>query len=352
MSIGIFVVSGFALATVLVGLTIKIAHRRRWFDHHDERKIHSGLVPRLGGIGFAATFIALAPAVAWPESGLPQVARFAVVLVALLIILIFGVYDDFTPIRPLHKLAAQAAAALIVVAAGYTFHHLDVAPGLPRIPFGVLRFPLTVIWIVGITNAFNLIDGVDGLAGGVAVIIAVGYALVFGSLGNQGTAVLCLVLAAAVGGFLVFNAPLPKARIFMGDGGSQFLGFVLAVLPLVDKGHAQASIPLQYAAALLLLPAFDTFAAIWRRTREGRHIGSPDKAHMHHKLMNLGFTVKGVLGVIYGLQLTLVVLVVAAIRTEGWTSWFLLLAAYALGAAFFTWLHYANRNALLRLRRE
>ena len=338
--------SSFVLSLVLVALVLNISRKRAWFDHHDERKIHTGLVPRLGGIGFAFAFLIVAAATIATDQ-VPSVGpRFIPVLFALPLVLIFGVVDDFKSLRPRYKLFAQSSAAIIVMAAGFTFHRIDFSAVGVNLDLGLFRYPVTFLWLVGVTNALNFIDGVDGLAGGVSALAALGYAVVFAAAGRDGAAILCVALAAAVGGFLVFNLPVPKAKIFMGDGGSQFLGFTLALLPLLDNGLGQAILPLPFAAAMLLVPIFDTFAAIWRRTRDRRRIDSPDKAHMHHKLMNLGLSAAGVDAVVWSLQIALAALVFVARKNSGLIALAYLLSAYVLAVIFFTTIHYLNRTTV------
>ncbi|GAB1484359.1 MraY family glycosyltransferase [Treponema sp.] len=337
--------SAFLLSALLVALVLLVSKRYAWFDQHDERKIHSGQVPRLGGIGFAIAYILVVGLATLLYPPLSYGLRFIPVLVAMPLILVFGIVDDFKTLRPRYKLLSQIIGAVLVISAGYTFDRLSFAPLGIDISFGLLAYPLTLLWIVGITNAVNLIDGVDGLAGGVSALAALGYAAIFISTGNERAALLCFALAAAIGGFLVFNLPLPNARIFMGDGGSQFLGFMLALLPLLDNGRGGMNLQLPYAAALLLIPIFDTFAAIWRRTRDGRRIDSPDKAHMHHKLMVLGFGSRGVDLIVYGLQIIVGVLVFFAFKGNGTGRLFFLLGAYGLAGSFFITIHYLNRAA-------
>jgi UDP-GlcNAc:undecaprenyl-phosphate GlcNAc-1-phosphate transferase len=340
--------SSFVLSVIFVALVLHISRKYAWFDHHDERKIHTGQVPRLGGVGFALAYLVVAAA-ATVIDVIPSLGfRFVPVLFALPLVLAFGVVDDFKSLRPRYKLLAQSAATIIVMAAGFTFHRIDFSSVGINLDLGLYRYPLTFFWIVGVTNALNFIDGVDGLAGGVSVFASLAYAAMFAAGGNAGAALLCVTLATAVGGFLVFNLPLPKARIFMGDGGSQFLGFTLALLPLLDDGIGQAILPLPFAAAILLIPIFDTFAAIWRRTRDGRRIDSPDKAHMHHKLLNLGLDSRGVDAVVWGLQIMLGVLVFASRRNTGLLAFAVLVSAYVLALAFFTVIHYLNRAAVAK----
>jgi UDP-GlcNAc:undecaprenyl-phosphate GlcNAc-1-phosphate transferase len=193
------------------------------------------------------------------------------------------------------------------------------------------------------TNAINFIDGVDGRAGGVSLLAALTFGAVFMVPGGLGpTPLLCACLASAILGFLVFNAPLPRAKIFMGDGGAYFLGFMLAILPLMGDGGQ--GLPVSYAAAVLMIPILDTTAAVWRRLRDGRRIDSPDRSHTHHKLMNLGLSSRRIDAILYGLQLFLGLLVYAAVRIPGPLSLLPLILAYAAGIGFFTLIHFLNRR--------
>jgi UDP-GlcNAc:undecaprenyl-phosphate GlcNAc-1-phosphate transferase len=138
----------------------------------------------------------------------------------------------------------------------------------------------------------------------------------------------------------------------MGDGGAYFLGFILALLPLIFQKGTANTLPMFYAGALVLIPVYDTIAAIWRRLRNHRRIDNPDKAHTHHKLMNLGLTDRQIDLVLYGLQLFLGVMVVVSIRTKGVLSLALLAAAYIGGAGFFAIVHLINRSHLKKEIRE
>jgi UDP-GlcNAc:undecaprenyl-phosphate GlcNAc-1-phosphate transferase len=337
-------------STILVALILRLSHRNSWYDHTDDRKIHSGDVPRLGGIGFALVFVITAVIIIFLTRRLDSVIRFLPCLAGICLIVVFGVWDDFKPIRPRNKLLIQIIAALCVIISGYTFRRIAYFDDgiLERLPW--LSYPLTLLWIVGLTNAMNLLDGVDGLAGGISTIIALTFGLIFMRYSETpAAAMLCICMLGSVGGFLIFNAPIPKAKIFMGDGGSQFLGFTLAVLPLLEEHDTVASLPLSYAAALLLIPIFDTTAAVWRRVRDKKRIDTPDKAHIHHKLMNLGFNARSVDAVLLGLQLLLSALVFMSLKVHGWPSLGVLGIAYLLALAFFTILHFLNRRAKARL---
>jgi len=336
-------------STLLVGLILRLSHHKSWYDHVNDRKIHSGDVPRLGGIGFAIVFVAAAIIVVFLTRKADDIIRFLPCLAGICIIVISGVWDDFRPMKPHVKILIQVLAALCVIIPGYTFRRIVFFDGgfLGNIPW--LGYPITLLWIVGLTNALNLIDGVDGLAGGVSAIITLTFGFIFFRFAETpSAAMLCICLLGAIIGFLIFNAPIPRAKIFMGDGGSQFLGFTLALLPLLEEHDTTASLPVPYAAALLAIPIFDTTAAVWRRVRDGRRIDSPDRAHIHHKLMNLGLGARGIDAALFGLQLLLSALVIVSLYVPNWRlSLGILLAAYVSAIAFFSVLHFLNRKAVL-----
>jgi UDP-GlcNAc:undecaprenyl-phosphate GlcNAc-1-phosphate transferase len=351
LNIVIAVLSSFVISVILVAITLRLSHKKSWYDQIDERKIHTGDVPRLGGIGFSIAFIVVALVISFIAPEGHYGVWFVPVIIAMLLILFFGAFDDFRPLAPRKKLMAQIIAGLLVILPNYAFQRIFFFDIGPLGDLNWIRYPLSLFWIVGLSNAVNLIDGVDGLAGGISMLAVLTYAAIFASFADTGSAtLLCLCLAAAIGGFLVFNLPVPRAKIFMGDGGSQFLGFILAVLPLVDKGNVHSNIPLPYAAALLMIPIFDTTAAVWRRVREGRRIDSPDRAHIHHKLMNLGLRARGVDGVLYSLQILLGILVFISIQLRGTDSLSLIVlgAAYFIGIGFFAVIHFMNRGLKLQ----
>jgi UDP-GlcNAc:undecaprenyl-phosphate GlcNAc-1-phosphate transferase len=336
----IIIIASFIGSLIVVWQVLRLSHKKSWYDKIDERKIHTGDVPRLGGVGVSLAFIA-ASLVLELYFGI----RFIPVLIGMFLLVVFGVLDDFHSLAPRQKLFIQFIAGLLVIIPNYTFHHLFFFEDNFRV-FTWLKFPLSFLWVVGLTNALNFIDGVDGLAGGVSAIIALTYGVIFLPFADSTlVAWFCFCLAAAIGGFLVFNLPLPRAKIFMGDGGSQFLGYTLAVLPLLNRGDIQLDLPVPYAAALVIIPILDMVSAVWRRLRDGRRIDSPDKAHVHHKLMSLGLKARGVDGVLYGLQIVLGILVFIAVKFRGNLSLSLTLLglAYFISIGFFITVHYLNR---------
>jgi len=331
-----------------VALLIRLAHSKSWYDRVSERRVHSGNVPRLGGLGFALVFLVAVSVVMFLLLETDYFLRFLPILAGACIIVFFGVWDDFRPLRPLVKLLVQTIAALCVVIPGYVFSHLVFFDGgvLARVPW--LGHAVTVLWLVGMTNAINLIDGIDGLAGGISFIVALTLAYIFSLYaGNSSAMIICIVLAGSVAGFLVFNAPVPKAKIFMGDGGSQFLGFTLALLPLIKERDTGMALSVFCVAVILAIPILDTTAAVWRRVRDRLPLSSPDKLHVHHKLMNIGLSVRKIGAVMFGLQATVSILVIISLRLEGlWSSLAALGFACFLAVTFFVVLHFMNRRTL------
>ncbi|MDR1869318.1 MAG: undecaprenyl/decaprenyl-phosphate alpha-N-acetylglucosaminyl 1-phosphate transferase [Treponema sp.] len=338
-------IASVVLSTGAVSLILWLSHRKEWYDNVDERKIHSGNIPRLGGIGFASAFLLIIAgiAIAYGISGV-NVLRYLPCVAAMGITLFSGAYDDFRPMLPRYKLILQLIASVCVIIPGFDFDRLLYSGGGFFTELGILTYPITLLWIIGITNAINLLDGVDGLAGGLSAIIVFFLGLIFYSFAGVSKAVLlCTCLFGVLIGFLIFNAPIPKAKIFMGDCGSQFLGLTFALLPLMKEEGKPSSLPVFYAAALLAIPIFDTTAAVWRRLRDGKKISDPDKSHLHHKLLNLGLSARGVDAVILGLQIIIGVLIFIAVHVEGLFSLLILGSVYLITLAFFTAIHYLNK---------
>jgi UDP-GlcNAc:undecaprenyl-phosphate GlcNAc-1-phosphate transferase len=292
------------ISIVMMPLVILVAHRRRWFDIPNERKIHTDPIPRLGGIGLFAGLVISSVAVplilpvvfpdAWPMA---YSLRYLPVLIAFCLIHALGLVDDFHNLRALLKFSLQIAAAVLVTVGGFTISVIRI-PGLPELSLGVFAYPITALWIVTISNAINLVDGIDGLAGGITGFSALSLGVMCLLQGQVMPALIAFSLLGAVLGFLAFN--LPPARIFMGDSGSLLLGFVLAVIPLMVAPGATSIVDLVAPATVLLIPILDTVAAIARRVRAKRPIYSPDREHIHHKLLALGLKETTILLILYG----------------------------------------------------
>jgi UDP-GlcNAc:undecaprenyl-phosphate GlcNAc-1-phosphate transferase len=297
-------VAAMALALVLTPLVKKLAIRIGAVDLPNHRKVHTRIMPRLGGVAIYASFtVGLLLILPWlPEGTLSHYDRnlISALLIGGTLIVLLGALDDKFDLPAKLKLLVQIGAACIVVF-GY-----DVKINLLNIPFGSamqplgewLSIPLTILWIVGVTNAINLIDGLDGLAAGVSGI-AIATILVMGILMGNGTVILIsAVLLGSIGGFLFFN--FHPAKIFMGDSGSLFLGFALATLSML--GFKQITV-VSFVTPLLIIgvPLSDTFFAIVRRWVHKKPIFAPDKGHLHHCLQQLGFSHRKTVLIIYGI---------------------------------------------------
>ena len=245
----------------------------------DGRRMHSVPIPRIGGlaifIGFALTILAFCP-----------MSKFlAVALFGGLVIVVMGDLDAVFALNALQKLAVQVAVAFFAIAEGVTIDFISL--GSKMVPLGAWSVPLTLLWIVGLTNSINLIDGLDGLACGVSIISSMSLFTVMMILGDFGSSLIIAIVIGACIGFFPFNAH--PAKIFMGDTGAQTLGYLLSLISIegVFKTHTVFSflIPL----SIFGLPIFDTLFAIIRRLLNGKSPFSADRGHIHHRLIDLGF---------------------------------------------------------------
>lgn len=347
MQRNIFIFTGisFVLSALLVPLIIRFCRFYSLYDAVNSRKIHSGNIPRLGGVAIVVSFIVSAVICFYTDRTL-SFSNVAPLLAAGALIFLFGIVDDVVEMSAFLKLIVQLVAAAIVVLNGYRFRCI-FSVALPK-PVGLV---LTFFWLIGMINAYNLIDGLDGLCGMLSVTALISLGIIqFGSF-REGTAV-CFILSASILGFLLFNWPAPNAKIFMGDGGSQFLGFMIATIPLYFSNDS-----LEYNKFLIMLvivsfPMLDTIAAIWRRIRDRRPVMSPDRLHLHHKLLNLGFSKQNALVMILLIQLLICTTVILSGDMEKEKGTVLLAVAYIFMIGFYCIIHYTNRAVLQKLRLE
>lgn len=302
--------TSIAINSIAIPLLLKVAHRYSWYDDVDHRTIHMGEIPRIGGIGIVFSFfstivlyILINRIYLSPNSYFQPLFDYWPVLMGAVIINLLGLFDDFTNLRARYKLIIQLAAALLVVLSGKYF----VSFYIPFLGYPIhLKFiaqAFTVLWIIGITNAINLIDGLDGLSGGTTAIILFFMGLSAVYLGDYTQALLLFILFGSVTGFIIFN--FPPAKLFMGDSGSLFLGFFLSCMPLYSSNNDAYGFALILSISFLLIPILDTVAAIIRRKRRGIPFHSPDREHLHHKLLKLGLSTKQILAIIYTATLIL-----------------------------------------------
>lgn len=308
-----------SLATTLLATPImmKLAFKFNIVDKpNEDRKVHKKIMPYLGGvaiaIGFFAGFLYLHPF-------MPNNLAF---LAGALILVVTGVIDDKKGMPAKYKFLLQIAAAVIVTVFGVKINTV-LLPHFGYVDLGWTSYPLTILWIVGLTNAMNLIDGLDGLASGVSSI-ALGALLVMGFLNLQ-TLSICLsvLLLGGTLGFLFFN--IHPAKIFMGDAGSMFIGYTIAVISVLGLFKSITFFSVIIPIVVLAVPIFDTSFAIVRRAINGQKLMSPDKGHLHHNLMNLGFSHGTTVYIIYSISLFFGVAGIIFSRSILWGSLSILL---------------------------
>jgi len=291
------IIIAVAIAAVIayfcVPLTIDIAQRIGAMDEPDQRKVHQMAMPRVGGIAiFLAFFLSIIIFV-------PKSAPVNGLIIGAVIIFLAGLLDDIFDLPAWVKLLAQILAASVAIYSGIVVSFVT-NPFDGMLNLGYLSIPITLLWIVGITNAINLIDGLDGLAAGVTAIAGCTMGIVTLLNGQLVAAVIAFILVASTIGFLPYN--FYPARTFMGDCGSNLLGFVLGCLAVLGLAKSAAIISLFVPIFILVIPIFDTFFAIVRRIYNKTPIFSPDKDHLHHRLMGMGFSHQNSVRIIYGIS--------------------------------------------------
>jgi UDP-GlcNAc:undecaprenyl-phosphate/decaprenyl-phosphate GlcNAc-1-phosphate transferase len=292
-------VIAMVVTMALIPPLVRVAARLQVLDDPASRKVHSQPMPRVGGIAMAAG--SLLPLCLW----LPMDRTLGAYLLAVIVLLIFGAWDDRVTLGPRTKFAGQLIAVLIVMLAGHVSIDTLMLGERVALPDG-LGFGLTLLFLLGTTNAINLSDGLDGLAGGTTLLCCAALALLGERWDVRFVETVGVVLMGAILGFLRFNTY--PARIFMGDAGSQFLGFSVGVLSILLT--KQTATPLSTALPLLLigLPVLDTLIVIVLRLYAGRSPFAADRKHFHHRLLALGLDHHEAVVVIYAVQCLLLLL--------------------------------------------
>lgn len=304
---------GLILTVLATPILVRAAHHYNLLDRPDERKHHQGAIPVVGGLAMA---FAIAVVAAWQ---LGDTVLFWGLLVSVSIIVVVGFLDDCTDLPVAVRFLAQGVAGLVLsLFAGAQLTNLGDLFGTGVVLLGAATIPFTIFATVGVANAFNLSDGMDGLAGGLAMITAAFLATVASLTGSEETLVLLLILSGALAGFLCFNMRLPwqcHAKVFMGDSGSLMLGFLLAwAVVRVTQAEVNALAP---AAALwfFAIPLMDTVRLLGGRALDGRNPFHHDRDHLHHLLSRAGYTDAQVVRVIH-----LAAVVLGLVGFFGWRS--------------------------------
>lgn len=301
------------------------AQRLSIVDVPNERKVHACVIPRIGGIAMIVGM--LVPLLMW----LPLTQEYAATLLGVAVILFFGVWDDRAELSPKAKFLGQFIAVLIVVmGGGVVIDRLPFA-GFDALPMW-FAVPFTVFALMGVTNAVNLADGLDGLAGGTTLLSFAGVAALAYLAGGNELTLFCLAVGGALLGFLRYNTW--PAQIFMGDAGSQFLGFSLGVAVILLIKDVQSAASPMVALFLIGLPILDTALVMAHRIRERRSPFSPDRNHLHHRLLELDLDHYEAVLIIYVVQALLVGLGVF-LRYESDVLLVVIYAAFVAGASLF-----------------
>lgn len=312
--IAIAFILAFIVTFMATPYTIKIANKVGAVDvPKDKRRMHKKTMPKLGGpaviLGFLVSVIYLLIVMSIEKNiNLFSIEQYGVkligVLLGIIVISIVGIVDDIKTIRPITKLIGQTLAATVIVMFGIKIYNLDI-PFLYMIGLDdAIANILTVIWIVGVTNAINLIDGLDGLSSGISLISCLSLVMIFALNGSPLIAiVLTVALVGALAGFLPFN--FAPAKTFIGDTGSNFLGFILAVVSILGVAKTYTAAVIILPVIVLGLPISDIVFAIIRRLIRGKSLKAvfkADKGHLHHKLVAKGFSQKQAVLILYAIS--------------------------------------------------
>ena len=349
--------AAFVVATVLGALLTPLVRRLALalgaVAAPGGRHVHRLSIPRLGGIAIALAFSAPLVGLFFVDgviaSAFRELSRLVIgLLVGATAMCVVGVVDDTRGVRALYKLAAQVVCAAGAFAAGFRIEAIALPFG-GELSMGVFALPVTVLWIVGVTNAVNLIDGLDGLAAGVVFFASLTNFVVALISGNPLIGVLMAAMMGSLIGFLFYN--FNPARIFMGDSGSYFLGFVLATTSLAGASQkASTAVALLVPVVALGVPIFDTLFSIVRRWLERRPLFSPDRGHIHHRLLDMGLTHRRAVLSLYAVSVLFTVASIAISLGRSWQVGAALLGATVVmmglvrSVGYFDYLHLRKRQ--------
>lgn len=336
----------FITTFVVTPHTMRLAKKVGAIDIPNDRRVNKKPMPRLGGLavisGFFVSIIYLFITTSIEgKLNLFGQENYYIKMIGFFVgIVVFGItcyIDDVKGIPSLVKLASQIIASIIVVACGIRIENISIPFTQGKIVISeVFSYIITICWIVGITNAINLIDGLDGLSSGVTLISCLSLLMVFALNGSPLIAiVLITALAGALVGFLPFN--FSPAKTFIGDTGSNFMGFSLAIISILGVAKTYTALVLIAPIIILGMPIFDTIFAIFRRIIKGKSIKAvfkPDKGHLHHKLMSKGYTQKQAVLIMYGITAILGMFAVILLESGIWKALsfaILIIAIVAIG---------------------
>ena len=328
-------------------ITRTMLHRVKIMDQPNHRSSHSQPKPKSGGIAIVVTFLAGLLLLYLSGSTTIFATRYFIGFVAsALAIAAISLYDDIKSKSFTIKLLTQSIAAILVMSFGLVIDQLAI-PGLGIVPFGWLTYPITFLWIVGLTNAFNFMDGLDGLAGGVGLIATGFFAAIALSQGSTFIHLVSWMLLAGILGFLIFN--LPPAKIFMGDVGSAFLGFVFATMAIIAARYDQSHTSFLVMPLLLFNFIFDTTFTLTRRLLAGKKITEAHRDHLYQLFNQSGHSHRTVMLTHYGMCIAQGVGAFAMVQISGNQRLLVFLPFIAMQTIYGFWVIVkARRAGLLR----
>jgi UDP-GlcNAc:undecaprenyl-phosphate GlcNAc-1-phosphate transferase len=350
------VVTGFFVSFFMQRTALGLAKKYDLYDHFNHRKIQKAPRPRLGGvgifIGFFTSFYVLFFVVYLLKDSRYYILKesyidftlFQIMLYVCSIIFFFllGLYDDFKGLKAFQKLGIELIIASILFYIGFKIELLTLPFMIDSINVGIFAYPLTVLWIIGITNAINLIDGLDGLAGGVIAIVSVTIIIICVLNKYIFPAIIISALLGGIIGFLPYN--FYPSKILMGDSGSLFAGTILATLSLKTAHKAPLGIALMIPIIFLAIPVMDTALSFFRRLFKGKNPFRGDDDHIHHRLMRKGFSEKKSVSILLVLTAVFSVLSILVSNFRGTPRFVALVASLLLGVLLILYLNYININ--------
>jgi UDP-GlcNAc:undecaprenyl-phosphate/decaprenyl-phosphate GlcNAc-1-phosphate transferase len=300
-------IMAMAVTSLLIPMWISVCNKWKLFDFPDSRKIHAPSIPTMGGLAiYAGVFMSF---FLFADINQPNALRF--VICASVLLFFTGFFDDLLDLPAKRKLVIQIIAAFIVVCGGTRISNLYGIVGINQIPVWA-QYPVTMFFIIAVTNAYNLIDGIDGLAGGLGVIGSLTFGFSFLEFGQHDLATLSFCISGSLIGFLYYN--FHPAKIFMGDTGSLLIGFILSalavnLLSVNELSHSGSMlISPAFIAAILFVPLYDIFRVFVIRILNGDSPLKADRNHLHHMIIKQGFTHRGASFVLYFFSLSVILL--------------------------------------------
>lgn len=341
IKIGVAFAMAVILAFITTPLTIRLAKKIGIVDiPKDNRRMHNHPIPLLGGLSIIFAFVVTSIIF------VPTHSYFMQILPGALIIATLGVIDDKKNLPAWPKFLVQCVAASIAVIMGAKIDFISGINvfGLGTINLHLFSIPLTILWIVGITNAVNLIDGLDGLADGVSTIACISMMVIAVLIrGEFSIAVLTAALAGGCVGLLPYNKN--PAKTFMGDTGATFLGYTMSIISIQGLFKSYAIISVLVPFLILGIPIFDTASAILRRISEGKSPFASDRNHLHHKLIDMGLSQKQAVGILYAVSAVLGIIAIYLAVAGATTGWYILIGALVLiSIIFFTFTSFRSNK--------